>query len=67
MPAPPIPAQPEPDTLLSTLQAARVVGLDSRTIIRYAERGILPHRRLPSGHRRYRYADVVVLVTEVPA
>lgn len=42
--------------------AARLLGVDPSTVTRWADSGQLPvARRLPSGYRRYRVADVVAL------
>ncbi|MGE3289014.1 MAG: MerR family DNA-binding transcriptional regulator [Pseudonocardia sp.] len=48
-----------PDDLLTTAQVARRLGVSSRTLVRYAERGyVTPAMVLPSGHRRWRLEDV---------
>lgn len=50
------------DDLLSVKEAARILGVTARTVERYGERGLITPVRLPSGHRRYRYADLVRLI-----
>ena len=50
------------DDLLTTGEAAATLGVFPTTIIRYADRGELPVRRLPSGHRRFRRRDVEALL-----
>jgi excisionase family DNA binding protein len=48
-----------PDDLLTTAQVARRLGVSSRTLVRYAEKGyVTPAMVLPSGHRRWRLEDV---------
>lgn len=48
----------KPD-LLTTAQAARQLGISSRTLARYAQQGILePTLVLPSGHRRWDLDDL---------
>jgi MerR family regulatory protein len=45
--------------LLTTAQAARSLGISTRTLVRYAERGyIKPEMTLPSGHRRWVLEDI---------
>ncbi|GAA1273791.1 hypothetical protein GCM10009609_41090 [Pseudonocardia aurantiaca] len=45
--------------LLTTAQAARSLGISTRTLVRYAERGyIKPEMTLPSGHRRWVSEDI---------
>lgn len=48
-----------PDELLTTAQVARQLGISTRTLVRYAEKGyVTPAMVLPSGHRRWNLADV---------
>jgi DNA-binding transcriptional MerR regulator len=45
--------------LLTTAQAARQLGISTRTLVRYAEKGyVKPEMVLPSGHRRWILEDV---------
>jgi excisionase family DNA binding protein len=45
--------------LLTTAQAARLLGISTRTLVRYAEKGyVKPEMVLPSGHRRWIFEDV---------
>jgi excisionase family DNA binding protein len=45
--------------LLTTAQAARLLGVSTRTLVRYAEKGyVTPEMVLPSGHRRWILEDV---------
>jgi excisionase family DNA binding protein len=39
-------------------EAAEIMGVSRSTIKRYVEAGLLPYRRLPSGHLRIKRADV---------
>ena len=43
---------------LTSGQAADLLGVDPRTIARWAESGRLPSSRTTGGHRRYKQADV---------
>ena len=44
---------------MTTSQAAKALGISSRTLARYAENGVLlPALVLPSGHRRWDLDDV---------
>lgn len=46
--------------------AARMLGVDPSTVTRWADSGLLPvARRLPSGYRRYRVADVAALAARM--
>lgn len=53
---------PAPD-YLTPGQAAALAGVTTRTILRYASDGRLPSVELPTGHRRYRRADVEALLS----
>lgn len=55
------------EELLTTAQVARELGISSRTLIRYADRGwVTPERTLPSGHRRWRLDEVKRQLAELP-
>lgn len=43
------------------LEAAQQLGVTMKTMTRYAERGLVLSRVLPSGHRRYLKSDVDAL------
>ncbi len=47
--------------LLTTTEAARLVGVGASTIKRWADQGVLPHVKTAGGHRRYRRAAVLAL------
>lgn len=48
----------EPSEWVSLGQAAQIIGVHPATIRNWAERGELPFRRTPGGHRRFRRADL---------
>lgn len=53
------------EALISPGEAARKLHVSTKTLQRMAERGEVASVRLPSGHRRYRLADVDELSTPV--
>ena len=55
---------------LSPAQAAKELGISTRTLWRYQDAGRIAPVRLPSGHRRFLRADVTALLRaseEAPA
>lgn len=45
--------------MLTSAQAAKVLGISARTLTRYAERGqLIPTLTLPSGHLRWSLEDI---------
>lgn len=48
-------------------EAARIVGVHPATIRNWAERGELPYRRTPGGHRRFRRTDLKQWIATHPA
>lgn len=48
----------EASPLLKPRELAAIFRVSVRTLARYADKGDLPVVTLPSGHRRYRRADV---------
>jgi excisionase family DNA binding protein len=50
------------DDILTTAQAARLLGVSTRTAQLWVEQGALPHWKTPGGHRRIRRADVQALL-----
>jgi excisionase family DNA binding protein len=50
--------------MLSCGQVARAFGVDSRTVTRWTNDGVLPCIRTPGGHRRYKAADVAALMSQ---
>lgn len=56
---------PDPK-LLTTAQAAEILGVDRRTLARYAKKGLLkPARELPSGHLRWDRDDLERQMREI--
>lgn len=53
------------DELLSTTDAAAIVGVTDETIRRWAEARKVAHVRLPSGRLRFRRSDVEALLAPV--
>lgn len=48
--------------MLSPEEAARLLGISTRTLARYAREHRIRAVMLPSGHRRYRTADIQALL-----
>jgi len=48
--------------LIRPAEAARLAGVDIRTLARWVADGKLPARRTVGGQRRYRRADVIALL-----
>ena len=48
-------------TLLAPGEAAKVIGIGSRTLAQWADAGRLSVVRTPGGHRRYKAAEVEAL------
>ncbi len=46
------------DDLLKTSEAAKRLGISQGTLRGYADKGMIPVVKLPSGHRRFRASDV---------
>ena len=60
--------EPNPIGLVPISRAAQLLGVSIDTLHRWDESGQLPAVRLPSGHRRYRLADIHALInTEASA
>ena len=51
----------DPGEMLKPSQASVILGVDTKTIGRWAADGKIPHVRTPGGHRRYKRADVDAL------
>lgn len=57
-----------PDTeWLWPRQVAALFGVSTDTVTRWADDGLIPVHRLPSGHRRFRRSDVQTLLNEESA
>lgn len=52
-----------PDDLLSLSEALKVIPLSQATLYRAEAAGKITTLRTPGGHRRYRYADLLALLT----
>ncbi|WP_162785642.1 helix-turn-helix domain-containing protein [Microbacterium sorbitolivorans] len=50
--------------LLRPSEAAALLGVTTRTLLRMSERGDVASLELPSGHRRYRYSDIDALIAD---
>lgn len=50
------------EALLSPADVAKVFGVDSKTVTRWAKAGRLASIRTPGGHRRYRETEVEALL-----
>ena len=47
--------QPE---LISLTAAAKLLGIHQNTLRNWADKGLIAHVRLPSGHRRFTFAEI---------
>jgi excisionase family DNA binding protein len=56
--------QVRPEHLLTSAEVAALVFVDPKTVSRWAAAGKIPFQRTPGGHRRFRRADVHVLMPE---
>jgi excisionase family DNA binding protein len=54
---------PEGDRLLTPAEVAAVFRVNPKTVSRWAKTGRIAAVRTPGGHRRYRQADVVALLS----
>lgn len=55
------PAGQSPDDLLTTAEVAKRLGVNWRTVARWARDGRIPSARLPNGHFRFRRGDIEAL------
>lgn len=46
------------DDVITPGEAAKMLGVDPKTLTRWANTKKIPSFRLPGGHRRYRVADI---------
>lgn len=51
----------ESEVIITPAQAGTILGVDPKTITRYALAGKLSYTRTPGGHRRYKLSDVYEL------
>jgi excisionase family DNA binding protein len=47
--------------MLTTVQAAAALGVNDKTLRRWADAGLVPFLRLPSGHRRWTPEQVAAI------
>lgn len=48
----------ESETLLTPGQAALILGVDPKTVARYAKAGKVSYIRTPGGHRRFKESEI---------
>ncbi len=53
------------DRMLTIAEAARILGVHKNTLRTWADKGIVPHVKLPSGYRRFRQAEMRRLAREM--
>jgi len=58
---------PEADELLTPAEVAALFRVDPKTVTRWAKAGKLTSIRTLGGHRRYRAAEVRLLLGDIPA
>lgn len=54
---------PRDEVLLTTVQAARFLGMSEGTVIRWSNLGRIPCVRTGAGHRRFRLGDLETVLT----
>jgi excisionase family DNA binding protein len=52
------------ERLLTPAEVAALIGVDPKTVNRWASTGRLPFIKTPGGHRRYRESEVRALLAE---
>ncbi|QBQ71252.1 DNA binding protein [Mycobacterium phage Daegal] len=57
----------EDDTFIRPAEAAKLVGVNVRTLARWEDSGRLTAHRTAGGKRRYRRSDIIALITAQPA
>lgn len=57
--------QPTPRRLLTISEAAAMLGVSIGTVRAWADKGLIPHQRLPSGYRRFTEADVARVLEDM--
>jgi excisionase family DNA binding protein len=58
-------AMPEEDKMLNIAAAAEVLGVHKNTLRTWADNGLVPHVKLPSGYRRFRLSEMKKMVQEM--
>lgn len=57
----------DPERLLTTSEAAKILGLSRGVLASYVRRGLLkPYLTLPTGHYRWSLADIRRQLAEIP-
>jgi len=56
---------PEEDKVLNIAEAASILGVHKNTLRTWADRGIVPHIKLPSGYRRFRQSEMRRMAEEM--
>lgn len=56
---------PEEDKMLNIAAAAEVLGVHKNTLRAWADNGLVPHVKLPSGYRRFRLSEMRKMVQEM--
>ena len=54
-----------PRRLLNSGEAARILGIHQNTLRSWADRGLVPHLRTPTGYRRFAIEDLERLLAEM--
>ena len=52
---------------MRSAEVARIFGVDRRTVLNWARKGLLDSQLTAGGHRRYREADALSLLAELKA
>ncbi len=55
----------EEDRMLNIAEAAEVVGVHKNTLRSWADKGLVPHVKLPSGYRRFRLSEMHKMAQEM--
>lgn len=55
----------DPNEHLMPGQVAEMLGVETKTVARWASNGLLSHVRTPGGHRRYKRKDVEALMHDI--
>ncbi len=53
------------DRMLNIAEAAQILGIHKNTLRTWADRGIVPHIKLPSGYRRFRLSEMRRMAREM--
>ncbi len=53
------------DRMLTIAEAAKILGIHKNTLRTWADRGMVPHVKLPSGYRRFRLSEMRRIAREM--